>query len=35
MGLTLNYNRLFNHNYNYIIDNTLIYNYYVNYILKK
>ena len=35
MGLNLNFNRLFNPNHNYIIDNTLIYNYYVNYSLKK
>ena len=35
MGINLNYNRLFNSNYNYIIDNTLIYNYYANYYLKK
>ena len=35
MGLNLNYDRLFNSNYNYIIDNTLIYNYYANYSLKN
>ena len=35
MGLNLNYNRLFNSNYNYIIDNILIYNYYTNYSLKN
>ena len=35
MGLNFNFNRLFNSNYNYIIDNTLIYNYYANYSLKN
>ena len=34
MGLNLNYNRLFNSKYNYIFNNTLIYNYYVKYSLK-
>ena len=35
MGLNLSYEKLFNPDYTLIVNNTLIYNYYVNYSLKK
>ena len=35
MGLNLSYEKLFNPDYTLIVNNTLIYNYYVNYYLKK
>lgn len=34
MGINLSFDKLFNPDYNLIINNTLIYNYYVKYSLK-
>ena len=34
MGLNLSYDKLFNPDYTLIVNNTLIYNYYVKYSLK-